>query len=71
MGCLQFYSSLTLYYAIGLLAELPERSVGILFSFSYDTWVHAADIDADTEDPPIPEKPWKVRVHSIQNYSVV
>ncbi|XP_061442147.1 SWI/SNF complex subunit SMARCC1 isoform X2 [Rhineura floridana] len=27
---------------------------------SYDTWVHATDIDAEIEDPPIPEKPWKV-----------
>jgi len=28
---------------------------------SYDTWVHANEIDAEIEDPPIPEKPWKVR----------
>uniref|UniRef100_A0A4X2KZX3 SWI/SNF related BAF chromatin remodeling complex subunit C1 n=1 Tax=Vombatus ursinus TaxID=29139 RepID=A0A4X2KZX3_VOMUR len=27
---------------------------------SYDTWVHASDVDAEIEDPPIPEKPWKV-----------
>ncbi|XP_060104226.1 SWI/SNF complex subunit SMARCC1 [Heteronotia binoei] len=27
---------------------------------SYDTWVHAGDIDAEAEEPPIPEKPWKV-----------
>lgn len=27
---------------------------------SYDTWVHANEIDAEIEDPPIPEKPWKV-----------
>uniref|UniRef100_A0A8C0QL12 SWI/SNF related BAF chromatin remodeling complex subunit C1 n=1 Tax=Chelonoidis abingdonii TaxID=106734 RepID=A0A8C0QL12_CHEAB len=30
------------------------------FSFSYDTWVHATDIEAEIEDAPIPEKPWKV-----------
>ncbi|XP_065254246.1 SWI/SNF complex subunit SMARCC1 [Emys orbicularis] len=27
---------------------------------SYDTWVHATDIEAEIEDAPIPEKPWKV-----------
>uniref|UniRef100_A0A8C8SVZ0 SWI/SNF related, matrix associated, actin dependent regulator of chromatin subfamily c member 1 n=1 Tax=Pelusios castaneus TaxID=367368 RepID=A0A8C8SVZ0_9SAUR len=27
---------------------------------SYDTWIHASDIDAEIEDAPIPEKPWKV-----------
>lgn len=27
---------------------------------SYDTWVHANEIDAEIEDAPIPEKPWKV-----------
>ncbi|XP_075348280.1 SWI/SNF complex subunit SMARCC1 [Mycteria americana] len=30
------------------------------FPDSYDTWVHANEIDAEIEDPPIPEKPWKV-----------
>ncbi|KAJ6655085.1 hypothetical protein lerEdw1_005989 [Lerista edwardsae] len=37
---------------------------------SYDTWVHAADIDADTEDPPIPEKPWKVHAKWILDTDV-
>ncbi|KAM4688019.1 SWI/SNF complex subunit SMARCC1 isoform 2-T2 [Discoglossus pictus] len=27
---------------------------------SYDTWVPSTDLDAEIEDPPIPEKPWKV-----------
>uniref|UniRef100_A0A8C3HP29 SWI/SNF related BAF chromatin remodeling complex subunit C1 n=1 Tax=Chrysemys picta bellii TaxID=8478 RepID=A0A8C3HP29_CHRPI len=27
---------------------------------SYDTWIHATDIEAEIEDAPIPEKPWKV-----------
>lgn len=31
------------------------------FFYSYDTWVHSNDVDAEIEDPPIPEKPWKVR----------
>uniref|UniRef100_A0A8C8VQV1 SWI/SNF related, matrix associated, actin dependent regulator of chromatin subfamily c member 1 n=1 Tax=Pelusios castaneus TaxID=367368 RepID=A0A8C8VQV1_9SAUR len=31
-----------------------------VFPFSYDTWIHASDIDAEIEDAPIPEKPWKV-----------
>ena len=29
---------------------------------SYDTWIHSNDVDAEIEDPPIPEKPWKVHV---------
>lgn len=29
--------------------------------YSYDTWIHINDVDAEIEDPPIPEKPWKVR----------
>lgn len=35
-------------------------SCSLLTPFSYDTWVHANEIDAEIEDPPIPEKPWKV-----------
>ncbi|XP_064410644.1 SWI/SNF complex subunit SMARCC1 isoform X2 [Latimeria chalumnae] len=27
---------------------------------SYDTWVSASDVEAEAEDPPIPERPWKV-----------
>ncbi|KAG8443449.1 hypothetical protein GDO86_012014 [Hymenochirus boettgeri] len=27
---------------------------------SYDTWVPASDLEAEVEDAPIPEKPWKV-----------
>ncbi|MEE6512630.1 hypothetical protein FKM82_019747, partial [Ascaphus truei] len=27
---------------------------------SYDTWVSATEIDAEIEEPPIPEKPWKI-----------
>ncbi|KAM9307882.1 SWI/SNF complex subunit SMARCC1 [Gastrophryne carolinensis] len=27
---------------------------------SYDSWVPVTDLDAEVEDPPIPEKPWKV-----------
>ncbi|XP_053569659.1 SWI/SNF complex subunit SMARCC1 [Bombina bombina] len=27
---------------------------------SYDTWIPATDLDVEIEDPPIPEKPWKV-----------
>ncbi|KAM8967279.1 SWI/SNF complex subunit SMARCC1 [Pelodytes ibericus] len=27
---------------------------------SYDTWIPVSDLDADVEDSPIPEKPWKV-----------
>uniref|UniRef100_A0A8D2MDM5 SWI/SNF related, matrix associated, actin dependent regulator of chromatin subfamily c member 1 n=1 Tax=Zonotrichia albicollis TaxID=44394 RepID=A0A8D2MDM5_ZONAL len=30
------------------------------FPDSYDTWVHASEIEAEIEDAPIPEKPWKV-----------
>ncbi|XP_066483518.1 SWI/SNF complex subunit SMARCC1 [Tiliqua scincoides] len=37
---------------------------------SYDTWVHAADIDAEIEDPPIPEKPWKVHAKWILDTDV-
>ncbi|NXS67478.1 SMRC1 protein, partial [Pandion haliaetus] len=35
------------------------------FPDSYDTWVHANEIDAEIEDPPIPEKPWKVHAKRI------
>ncbi|XP_063308936.1 SWI/SNF complex subunit SMARCC1 isoform X2 [Pelobates fuscus] len=27
---------------------------------SYDTWIPSTDLDVEIEDPPIPEKPWKV-----------
>uniref|UniRef100_A0A8C9TI15 SWI/SNF related BAF chromatin remodeling complex subunit C1a n=1 Tax=Scleropages formosus TaxID=113540 RepID=A0A8C9TI15_SCLFO len=31
-----------------------------MYPDSYDTWVFASDVEADVEDPPSPEKPWKV-----------
>ncbi|KYO33298.1 hypothetical protein Y1Q_0002511 [Alligator mississippiensis] len=37
---------------------------------SYDTWVHASDMDAEIEDPPIPEKPWKVHTKWILDTDV-
>uniref|UniRef100_A0A8D0HWJ3 SWI/SNF related BAF chromatin remodeling complex subunit C1 n=1 Tax=Sphenodon punctatus TaxID=8508 RepID=A0A8D0HWJ3_SPHPU len=37
---------------------------------SYDTWVHTSDIDAEIEDPPIPEKPWKVHAKWIQDTEI-
>lgn len=37
------------------------------FLCSYDTWVHSNDVDAEIEDPPIPEKPWKVRDPFLKN----
>ncbi|KAJ7322574.1 hypothetical protein JRQ81_018861 [Phrynocephalus forsythii] len=37
---------------------------------SYDTWVHAADLEAEVEDPPIPEKPWKVHAKWILDTGV-
>nr|XP_020655829.1 SWI/SNF complex subunit SMARCC1 [Pogona vitticeps] len=37
---------------------------------SYDTWVHAADLEAEVEDPPIPEKPWKVHAKWILDTDV-
>ncbi|NXA10119.1 SMRC1 protein, partial [Sapayoa aenigma] len=40
------------------------------FPDSYDTWVHANEIDADIEDPPIPEKPWKVHAKWILDTDV-
>ncbi|RMB93832.1 hypothetical protein DUI87_29709 [Hirundo rustica rustica] len=40
------------------------------FPDSYDTWVHASDIDAEIEDPPIPEKPWKVHAKWILDTDV-
>uniref|UniRef100_A0A8C5WD76 SWI/SNF related, matrix associated, actin dependent regulator of chromatin subfamily c member 1 n=1 Tax=Leptobrachium leishanense TaxID=445787 RepID=A0A8C5WD76_9ANUR len=27
---------------------------------SYDSWIPTSDLDVEVEDPPIPEKPWKV-----------
>ncbi|XP_023476286.2 SWI/SNF complex subunit SMARCC1 isoform X3 [Equus przewalskii] len=37
---------------------------------SYDTWVHSNDVDAEIEDPPIPEKPWKVHAKWILDTDV-
>lgn len=37
---------------------------------SYDTWVHSNDVDAEIEDAPIPEKPWKVHVKWILDTDV-
>lgn len=37
------------------------------FLYSYDTWVHSNDVDAEVEDPPIPEKPWKVKDPFLKN----
>ncbi|XP_048849502.1 SWI/SNF complex subunit SMARCC1-like isoform X1 [Brienomyrus brachyistius] len=31
-----------------------------MFPDSYDTWVSSSDVEADVEDPPSAEKPWKV-----------
>ncbi|KAJ7985526.1 hypothetical protein DPEC_G00352970 [Dallia pectoralis] len=31
-----------------------------MYPDSYDTWVSTSDVDGDVEDPPNPEKPWKV-----------
>ncbi|KAM6134369.1 LOW QUALITY PROTEIN: SWI/SNF complex subunit SMARCC1 [Pterocles gutturalis] len=39
------------------------------FPDSYDTWVHA-NVDAEIEDPPIPEKPWKVHAKWILDTDV-
>ncbi|XP_043922002.1 SWI/SNF complex subunit SMARCC1 [Protopterus annectens] len=30
------------------------------FPESYDTWVPSTDLEVDIEEPPVPEKPWKV-----------
>ncbi|NWZ69796.1 SMRC1 protein, partial [Acrocephalus arundinaceus] len=40
------------------------------FPDSYDTWVHANEIEAEIEDPPIPEKPWKVHAKWILDTDV-
>ncbi|XP_053792494.1 SWI/SNF complex subunit SMARCC1 [Vidua chalybeata] len=40
------------------------------FPDSYDTWVHANEIDAEIEDAPIPEKPWKVHAKWILDTDV-
>ncbi|XP_042330695.1 SWI/SNF complex subunit SMARCC1 [Sceloporus undulatus] len=37
---------------------------------SYDTWVHSTDVEAEIEDPPIPEKPWKVHAKWILDTDV-
>ncbi|XP_006635727.1 SWI/SNF complex subunit SMARCC1 isoform X1 [Lepisosteus oculatus] len=31
-----------------------------MYPDSYDTWVSASDVDGEVEEPPNPEKPWKV-----------
>uniref|UniRef100_A0A8C3MYC2 Uncharacterized protein n=1 Tax=Geospiza parvula TaxID=87175 RepID=A0A8C3MYC2_GEOPR len=40
------------------------------FPDSYDTWVHASEIEAEIEDAPIPEKPWKVHAKWILDTDV-
>uniref|UniRef100_A0A8D2L2G1 SWI/SNF related, matrix associated, actin dependent regulator of chromatin subfamily c member 1 n=1 Tax=Varanus komodoensis TaxID=61221 RepID=A0A8D2L2G1_VARKO len=40
------------------------------FPDSYDTWIHATDIEAEIEEPPIPEKPWKVHAKWILDTDV-
>ncbi|XP_033368034.1 SWI/SNF complex subunit SMARCC1, partial [Parus major] len=40
------------------------------FPDSYDTWVHTNELDAEIEDPPIPEKPWKVHAKWILDTDV-
>ncbi|XP_062978397.1 SWI/SNF complex subunit SMARCC1 [Elgaria multicarinata webbii] len=40
------------------------------FPDSYDTWVHSTDIEAEIEEPPIPEKPWKVHAKWILDTDV-
>lgn len=37
------------------------------FPDSYDTWASTSDMDADVEDPPTPEKPWKVHAKWVQD----
>ncbi|XP_023681549.2 SWI/SNF complex subunit SMARCC1 isoform X3 [Paramormyrops kingsleyae] len=31
-----------------------------MYPDSYDTWVSASDVEGDVEDPPSPDKPWKI-----------
>ncbi|XP_026540814.1 SWI/SNF complex subunit SMARCC1 [Notechis scutatus] len=37
---------------------------------SYDTWVHVSEVEAEIEEPPIPEKPWKVHARWILDMDV-
>ncbi|XP_029142139.1 SWI/SNF complex subunit SMARCC1 [Protobothrops mucrosquamatus] len=37
---------------------------------SYDTWVQASEVDAEIEDPPFPEKPWKVHARWVLDMDV-
>uniref|UniRef100_A0A4W3J3N4 SWI/SNF related BAF chromatin remodeling complex subunit C1b n=1 Tax=Callorhinchus milii TaxID=7868 RepID=A0A4W3J3N4_CALMI len=41
-----------------------------LYPFHYDTWIAASEIDADIEDAPIPERPWKVHAKWILDTDV-
>ncbi|XP_026581165.1 SWI/SNF complex subunit SMARCC1-like, partial [Pseudonaja textilis] len=36
----------------------------------YDTWVHVSEVEAEIEEPPIPEKPWKVHARWILDMDV-
>uniref|UniRef100_A0A8U8C226 Uncharacterized protein n=1 Tax=Geospiza parvula TaxID=87175 RepID=A0A8U8C226_GEOPR len=45
-------------------------SCSLLTLPSYDTWVHASEIEAEIEDAPIPEKPWKVHAKWILDTDV-
>ncbi|XP_072926055.1 SWI/SNF complex subunit SMARCC1 isoform X1 [Hemitrygon akajei] len=41
-----------------------------MFPDSYDTWIPASEIDAEIEEPPIPERPWKVHAKWILDTDV-
>uniref|UniRef100_A0A8C3GDY6 SWI/SNF related, matrix associated, actin dependent regulator of chromatin subfamily c member 1 n=1 Tax=Cairina moschata TaxID=8855 RepID=A0A8C3GDY6_CAIMO len=63
----QLYPSISFPFADEWLRPVMKKDKQVLvhwgfFPDSYDTWVHANEIDAEIEDPPIPEKPWKVKV---------
>uniref|UniRef100_A0A8C3B658 SWI/SNF complex subunit SMARCC1 n=1 Tax=Cairina moschata TaxID=8855 RepID=A0A8C3B658_CAIMO len=62
----QLYPSISFPFADEWLRPVMKKDKQVLvhwgfFPDSYDTWVHANEIDAEIEDPPIPEKPWKVK----------
>lgn len=43
----------------------------IFFSCSYDSWLSSGEVDGEVEEPPHPEKPWKVSIHRINLVSTL
>lgn len=35
----------------------------VTFLISYDSWLSSSDVEREVEEPPLAERPWRVRIH--------